>query len=221
MGAKSSTTNSASLAPELERRFRRLAIEEAYFVNYLVAIEVAVYCYEAGKPKWKLRPRGETNMKHLFKLMLLTFGIGVIAVIMLSLPRHTVSAAGPSNTLVTLWYNFGSSCFVQILATGTNSTECYVVPTDNFLVVTDIQFTCLSGPAGGSVQIALDPFNGGGPYTAIVQPDSNGNAFLQSHLTTGLVFRKTPSLTVYQNPTGCFPSITTLQGYGSATFPTH
>ena len=160
-------------------------------------------------------------MKDLFKLMLLTFGIGVVAVVMLSLPRHTVSAAETPNSLVTLWYNFSSSCFVQVLATGTNYTECYAVPANNFLVVTDIQFTCLSGPAGGSVEIALDPFSGGGPFTAIVQPDSNGNAFLQSHLTTGLVFRKTPSLTVLQDPSGCFPSITTLQGYGSATFPTH
>ncbi len=171
-------------------------------------------------------------MKHFFKLPLLTFGVGVVVVVMLYLPRHTVSAGppapanslvapvAPANSLVTLWYSFGSSCFERILPSGTNSPECYVLP-NKYLVVTDIQFTCFSGPAGGSVEIALDSFNGGGPYTAIVQPDSNGNAFLQSHLTTGLVFSQTPSLTVLQNPTGCFPSITTLQGYGSASVPTH
>ena len=139
-------------------------------------------------------------MKHLAKLILLTLGVGVVVVILASLPRHaSVSAApAPTSSLVTLvatgtaivtgpFYQYNS-------ATGLLSSSPYAPPAGMSLVVTDIAMTVYGCPAGNIFDDQLYSSSSGGAaagasvYRRIFAVDSTGTGNMVDHFTTGLVF---------------------------------
>jgi len=161
-------------------------------------------------------------MKHLAKLMLLTLGIGVVAVVLLSLPRHTAAAAGDSPpNLVSLWFGSGATCttggFQQRLPSGALSpTTCYAVPAGKYLVVTDVAYNGSGGTPGGELYFYLDFFTGPGAYISNKQLDLTGSADGHATFTTGIVFDHNPLPLIFCGPptaTSCAEVNVTLPGY--------
>src|SRR5580700_2327724 len=141
-------------------------------------------------------------MERFAKLMLLTLGIGVVACILFSVPRHTsVSASTPPRSLglITLratgFNAYGTGLFYQYnSATGQYSTSTYALPAGKSLVVTDIVTTAAACPAGSFITNTLSsssstpPVPGAEVYDRPFTVDSTGNGTMADHFTTGFVF---------------------------------
>jgi len=143
-------------------------------------------------------------MKHFAKLMLLTLGIGVVAVVVSFVPRHTFAQAPPPpppeppNSLITL-SSSGGSCFKQVLANGTFAASCFTVPTNQYFVLTDIEWSCYQGYGTNNVpssgMLVLETLNtvNGALWAAPVQVGPNpSNVGFRDHLTTGIVLNTAP-----------------------------
>ncbi len=177
-------------------------------------------------------------MKRFTRLMLLTLGIGVVAVVLLSLGHRTALASSTSatvpNSLITLSTGPqsgypGPACLFQILPSGTLAPACYVVPAKTYLVVTDVNSYCLdTGGADGFTQLSVSPFTGSTlPYSTLFPADSSMVATLRDHLMTGVVFTADPYAWVgYGPPMGDGTSYctagwdVTVQGFDSIVPPT-
>jgi len=135
-------------------------------------------------------------MKRLAKLMLLTLGIGVVAVVLLSLPRHTAAAATatpPSLNLLLI-----NGCFVDVLPNGNLSpaTGCYLLPQGRILVVTDVIVTVTGGSGPCDEFFALNP-NGSLNtlvYSVYINLDALGNGTRHDTFATPLVFSSLPGI---------------------------
>jgi hypothetical protein len=140
-------------------------------------------------------------MERFAKLVLLSLAVGVVAVVIVSLPRHTTASAATTPpkslgliTLAATGYNaYVVGPFYQYnSATGQYSTSTYVLPTGKSLVVTDIVTSVSGCPAGSFITNSLfssSSSTGGGllygrPFTV----DSTGYGTMADHFTTGFVF---------------------------------
>lgn len=141
-------------------------------------------------------------MKHFAKLMLLICGlVALVAVVVSFLPRHASAQAappGPPNSLITL-SSSGGNCFKQVLANGAFAASCFTVPTNQYFVVTDIEWSCYQGYGTNNVPssglLALETLNSvnGVLWAAPVQVGPNpSNVGFRDHLTTGIVFSTAP-----------------------------
>jgi hypothetical protein len=142
-------------------------------------------------------------MERLAKLVLLSLGAGVVAVVVASLPRHTTASAATTPpkslgliTLVATGYNaYVVGPFYQYNSvTGQYSTSTYALPAGKSLVVTDIVTSVSQCPAGSFITNSLYTTSSssiggaallyGRPFTV----DSTGYGTMADHFTTGFVF---------------------------------
>jgi hypothetical protein len=155
---------------------------------------------QSRSQKWKFRFRGENNMERFAKLMVLSLGIGVVAVVLGFPPRHTFAAEGTT-----------SKSLITLIATGSNaysttpyfyqfnpttrlySTTAYALPTGKSLILTDIVTTVGGCPAGSLISDDLYSTSSGGTapgarvYGTAFTVNSGGFQTVADHFTTGFV----------------------------------
>jgi len=120
-------------------------------------------------------------------------------------PAGTTHLGQDVNSLVSLYYDLGAACLKQNFPIGSIGVSCFSVPSGEFLVVTDVEWTTTGGTEAG-IQLGA-----GLSYTSeLKEPDSIGFASGHDHLTTGIVFGVTPAVVPYGSSN---IGIVTIGGY--------
>jgi len=116
-------------------------------------------------------------MKHLAKLMLLTLGIGVVAVVLLSLPRHTAAAAGDPPSLPVNVTNTPNVHVTNTPSVNANITNAAVPVTGSVTaVVTGTVNANVPSPLPVSGNVTITP----PALTSVVNIDDPGRIAYQS-----------------------------------------
>jgi hypothetical protein len=176
-------------------------------------------------------------MKNISRLMLLPLGIGILAVVVSFLSRHTFASEPPPTqltppsslvTLSTQPAGMGEAMFfLYNPATGQYASGPFALPSGMSLVVTDIVWGAVGCTPGSNVYAALvtsasgytAPFPVPAAYTRIQTVDSTGNLSSTDHFNTGIVF--TGPYTPISNVIGsCSEYYLTVEGFGSPGPPT-
>jgi hypothetical protein len=164
-------------------------------------------------------------MERFVKLLAMSMGIGVVAVVAGFIPRHTFAAEKTTTkSLITLQANGLQSSQKSIIpyfyefdsATGQFSTTPYALPSGESLVVTDIVTTFFECPVGSFITHDLyASFNGVGTApvyrTFLTVNDGNGQTVTE-HFTTGFVFTGNPPLAGIGSDQPCRNITMTIEG---------
>ena len=94
----------------------------------------------------------------------------------------------PVGDIVQLTWWATSDCFKRIHATGQAAPECYVPPDGRALVITDVQWSVMTGP-GNAVHVAI--YDLAPVFIASAVASSDGLAALDHQSQTGFIFAPT------------------------------